>query len=172
MTLQEAGLLVSPSVFVFKRPLDSPRNQALRRLRRGATKRSWKHSISFADMPFRHSHAMADVQDVQKTCLWSSKANGSEMVSCCSHKTVAPQKKRKAGPLLATHLLAEEGPDLAAADFSSPSSESTSALICSSELGISASLPRLSDRRQGGLLLVSHPQRKKRKVLCHFCINC
>ena len=117
MTLQEAGFLVSPSVFVFKRSEPSPMNQALRRILTGATTSSSRHSQSFVDMPVGHAHAMAHFQDVQKTYLRSSKPDGSEMVFSCSHKTVVPNKKRKAVPVLATHLLPEEGSDPAAAFF-------------------------------------------------------
>ena len=92
MTLHEAGLLVSPSVFVFKRSEPSPMNQALRRILTGATTSSSRRSQSFVDMPFRHSHAMAHFQDEQKTCLRSSKPDGSEVVISSSHKTVAQTK--------------------------------------------------------------------------------
>ena len=95
MTLQEAGLLVSPSVFVFKRSEPSPMNQALRRILTGASTSSSRHSQSFVDMPVGHAHAMAHFQDVQKTYHRSSKPDGSEMVCSSSHKTVVSKNARR-----------------------------------------------------------------------------
>ena len=139
-------------------------HQAPRRILRGVSTRSPKHSRTFVDMAGDHAQAMSDLQAGQKPLHRPLKSDGFDTDCSCSLNTVV-SKKRKVFPALAKQLALQEDPAAAAAGFLPPSSASTSALLCTPVLATFAVQPRLSDRSQGRMLLVSQPQRKKRKAL-------
>ena len=171
LTLQEAGLLVSPSVFVFKRSEPSPMYQAFRRILRGVSTRSPRHSQTFVDMAGDHAQSMAHLQVGQKTSHRPMKSDGLD-IDCSSSLNTVVSRKRKVFPALAMHLALQEDSAAAAPVSMPPSSAATSALLCTPVLAISAVQPRCSDRSQGGMLSAYHPQKKRRKAFLLSLIHC
>ena len=170
LTPQEAGLLVSRSVFAFKRPELSPMRQALRRILRGVSTRSPRHRQTFFDMAGDHAQAMADLKPGQKTNHRPLESDGSES-DCSCNRNIVVSKKRKGFPALATQLALQEDSAAAAVGFLPPSPASCSALLGAPVLAISAVQPRLSDRSHGGMLSASEPHKKKRKALLPSVIH-
>ena len=74
MTLQEAGVLDSPTVFVFKRSQRSPLQQAVRRIVKGVSKSSLRHTQALVNMAVVQAHSMEDIfagDRKQSTDCWN-----------------------------------------------------------------------------------------------------